>query len=146
MVLAYLGVHRSQDQLAHQLGMYTELGVPASHITRLQTTSLNIAYGEGTLTDITGYLARDTPVIVFVQAGELNQWRGFRFQHAVVVVGLDEQTVYLLDPDLGPTPLSVPRDEFLLAWSEMDYLYAAIAFARPPSGRPGALPASTRPM
>ena len=73
-----------------------------------------------------GWLARSIPVIAFVQAGDLPRWREERFQHAVVIVGLTEDTVWLLDPEGGPQPEAVPVEAFLLSWSGMDYLHAVV--------------------
>ena len=35
--------------------------------------------------------------------------------------------VWLLDPDVDAAPIAVPVDEFMLAWSGMDYLYAVVS-------------------
>jgi hypothetical protein len=32
----------------------------------------------------------------------------------------------MLDPDAGGEPLASPIGDFMLAWSELDYLYAVI--------------------
>jgi hypothetical protein len=69
---------------------------------------------------------------VFLDAGELPHWHEYDLvqrvvvQHAVVGVGLDSQTVYLMDPalDTGPTPM--PIGDFLLAWDEMENYYATL--------------------
>ena len=46
--------------------------------------------------------------------------------HAVVVVGLDEQRVYANDPDFEQARQVIDLDEFLLAWLERDYEYVVI--------------------
>lgn len=46
--------------------------------------------------------------------------------HAVVLVGLTSDTVYLNDPAFDAAPQTAPLDHFLLAWSELDYEYAVI--------------------
>lgn len=65
-------------------------------------------------------------MIVFVQVKELPIWRGQDFKHAVVVVGLDDEIIYLMDPalDSGPTP--TPIGDFQLAWDEMDNFYVTL--------------------
>lgn len=125
MALAYLGVSRSQEELARKLGLWPRLSVPASNITRLRSASLAILYADGTLEDVANWLTQGAPVIAFVQAGELPHWRDQLFQHAVIIAGLDEQTVYLFDPAAETARLSTPVGDFLLAWEEMDCLYAA---------------------
>jgi len=126
MVLAHLGVSCAQDDLARKIGVRLPLGAPASNVTRLRSAELDVTYTDGSLQDVAGCLAAGVPVIAFVQAGELAHWRGHRFQHAVVVAGLDERMVYMLDPAVKNLPLPAPKDEFLLAWEEMDCVYAAI--------------------
>jgi hypothetical protein len=125
MALAYLGVSRSQEELARKLGLRPRLGVPASNITRLRSASLDILYTDGTLEDVANWLTQGAPVIAFVQAGELPHWRGHLFQHAVIIAGLDEQTVCLFDPAAETAPISTPVGNFLLAWEEMDCLCTA---------------------
>jgi predicted double-glycine peptidase len=46
--------------------------------------------------------------------------------HAVVVVGLDEDNVTVLDPAFPDAPQSIPHDEFHLAWLNGDYSCAII--------------------
>ena len=75
--------------------------------------------------------AQDNPPIVFVQAGELPHWQDCISQHAIVVVGLDEQAVQILDPAADPSPISVSIGDFLLAWSELDYIYAVLVRPKP---------------
>lgn len=130
MALAYLSVSRSQEELARKLKVRPRLGVPASNIIRLRSANLDIAYVDGTLKDVADWLTQRTPVIAFVQAGELPHWRGHLFQHAVVIAGLEEQMVYLLDPAAETAPISTPVGDFLLAWEEMDCLYAVITRRR----------------
>lgn len=127
MVLAYYGYLLAQEQLARVLGVQPYLGAPAKNIRRLATDSRNVVVETGDLSTVQNWLSDRVPVIAFIQAGELSHWRGEQFQHAVVVVGLDEETIWLLDPDAGQDPMQVNLDEFLLAWGEMDYLYTVIS-------------------
>ncbi len=126
MVLEYAGLLVKQRQLARDLGVRAPLGAPASNITRLQSDTVDVIFTKGALEDIYSHLARNWPLIVFVQAGELPHWRGQRSQHAIVVVGIDEETVYILDPAASPCVIAISRGDFLLAWSELDYIYALL--------------------
>jgi ABC-type bacteriocin/lantibiotic exporter with double-glycine peptidase domain len=130
MVLDYLGFPRSQETLAHQLGLRPPLGVPAPNIKNLNSSDLAVIYESGTLDIVQKWLGEKKPVIVFVQAGELPYWFGHRFQHAVLVVGLDEQQVYLLDPAVEDEATAVSRGDFMLAWDEMDNALAIITRRR----------------
>lgn len=64
--------------------------------------------------------------MVFVQAGELPHRRDEQFQHAVVVVEATQRHILILDPDDNPEPIAVEIGDFMLAWGELDYLYATI--------------------
>jgi hypothetical protein len=126
MVLAFQGLFRSQSTLARQLRIKSSFGISARAIERLASREVAITYREGTLEQLQAWLTSGVPVIVFVQVEELAYWRRESFQHAVVVVQLEESTIWLLDPDWDSTPIAVPLDEFILAWDRMDYLYAAV--------------------
>ena len=69
------------------------------------------------------------PVIAFVQMRELPHWQGHWSQHAVVVLGLDQIAVHVLDPAASAQVIAVPVNDFVLAWEEMDWAYAVIAKA-----------------
>ncbi len=129
MVLGYLGFHSTQNHLARELDVRTPLGAPASNVTRLHSDVLDVTFTSGDLDDVRAHLAHNWPPIVFVQASELPHWHGHISQHAIVVVGVDEQSVHILDPAASALPLAIPIGDFLLAWSELDYIYALIVRA-----------------
>jgi len=130
MALTYLGISCSQDDIAHQLGIRPHVGAPCSRLLRLRSTVLDVIYAAGDLPDLGVWLDQEMPVLVFVQADQLPHWRGLHFQHTVLVVGLDAQCVYLLDPAADAAPLRVSRGDFMLAWDEMDCVYAVIVTKR----------------
>jgi ABC-type bacteriocin/lantibiotic exporter with double-glycine peptidase domain len=125
-LLAHLGIFRSQADLAQMMGTQRGVGTPASNITRLASEQLDVIYTSGSLDDIATWLNRDAPTIVFVQAGELSHWYGEQSHHALVVVGIEARTVHVLDPAAESGIITVPQDDFLLAWDERDYVYAVI--------------------
>jgi hypothetical protein len=126
MVLDYIGLPVKQRQLARDLGVHPPLGAPASNITRLRSGTIKVIFERGTWEDLHEHLTRGWPPIVFVQAGELPHWRGIKSQYAVVVVGIDEGTVSVLDPATAPGFMAVSKGDFLLAWRELDYIYALL--------------------
>jgi hypothetical protein len=126
MALAFQGVSRSQDQLAKQLHTRPLLGTPARNVQRLASHSIDVTHAESTFEQLQEWLASGIPIIAFIEAGELPYWRGKFFKHAVVIIGLEAQLIWLLDPDVDSTPIAVHADEFMLAWGGMDYLYAAV--------------------
>lgn len=126
MVLAYQGISHSQDELARESNLKPGLGTPTRNIQRLSSPEIKVVYEEGTLEQVQTWLGMGIPVIAFVQAGELSHWRDESFQHAVVIIGLEKDMVWLLDPDTNGNPIAIPTNELMLAWSGMDYLYAVL--------------------
>jgi len=120
MVLHYWGI------LTEQMGVIPDIGVPASRITRLASREITPIYDIGEWELLIAWLDRRVPVIAMVQAGEFAHWQGAEFAHAVVLVGYDEEQVWLMDPAALPEPMSVSIDEFMLAWGELDYRYAVL--------------------
>ncbi|MFZ1755680.1 MAG: C39 family peptidase [Caldilineaceae bacterium] len=126
MVLAYYGIGRSQRQLATLLSVRPNLGTPASTIQRIQSRTISVEYGSATLTKLTEATQNGLPVIAFIQAAELPRWRDQYFQHAVVIVGVEAGTVYLLDPASESSPDAVSEGDFMLAWDEVENLCAIV--------------------
>ncbi|MBE7557302.1 MAG: C39 family peptidase [Anaerolineales bacterium] len=126
MVLAYLGISRTQDALAKTLGLNPPFGTRHSNIKKLASAKIKVTYEAGDLATIRHWIEQGTPVIVFVQAGDLPHWSGQHFQHAVVVVGVEGQRVYLMDPALDEGSTPVEEEAFMLAWSWFDYYYATL--------------------
>ncbi len=129
MVLAYQGLNVTQEHLARLLSVKPGLGTPTFQIKRLTELSIKVIYEEGDLDTLQKWVRQNYPVIVFVQAGELSHWSGEFFQHAIVVIEVEPDVIWSLDPDMSAEPVSVTVDEFLLAWMEMDYLYAVLDVA-----------------
>ena len=60
-----------------------------------------------------------------VDTTQLSYWEEAT-NHAVVVVGIDRDTVALSDPGISHAPQLVALDEFELAWIENDYVCAVL--------------------
>lgn len=132
MVLDYLGIRRSQDELARHMHSIPHVGTVGRNILNLQSSELHVVYTQGTLEHLRAWLAQEVPVIALVQTAELPYWDKVEARHAVVVVGLDEENVYLLDPARDPDVITVSRGDFALAWEEwMDGRCAVIDCAGP---------------
>ena len=119
MVLAYWGTEQTQAELAAQLGTDPVGGTPCSRVLRLRFPLLSVLYLQAGLEDIRRWLAEGIPVIVLVQTSELPHW-SFRSAHAVVVIGLEETTVWINDPAFERVPIPVPAGDFALACDAMD--------------------------
>jgi ABC-type bacteriocin/lantibiotic exporter with double-glycine peptidase domain len=99
-------------KLEFELGLIVELGQGSDN--------LDLFYS---------YLNQALPIITYVNTAELKSYWIIATFHAVVVVGLDEEFVYISDPYFSDAPKEVPRDEFVLAWLEQDYWYSVIRLA-----------------
>ena len=125
MVLAYLQQPAVQEDIARQIGA-RPTGVPAFNIRRLAAWGLDVQYGQGSLSELTAALVRGNAPIIFLRTSELSYWQEDT-PHAVVLVGLDTDSAFLLDPAYeDEMPVSVTLGDFLLAWSHFDMVYALI--------------------
>jgi ABC-type bacteriocin/lantibiotic exporter with double-glycine peptidase domain len=133
MVLEYLAVPVQYPRLRRMLGT-TEAGTPFHHVDRLREQGFFVERGQGDTETLWSHLTTGLPVIVAVRTDDLPYWLNRTdipdeekaTDHAVVVVGLDEQRVYANDPDFEQAPQVIDLDEFLLAWVERDYEYVVI--------------------
>lgn len=79
----------------------------------------------GTIADFEQYIELGLPIIVAVSADIPNDWPYYR-DHAVVVIGFDDEAVYVNDPAQSETGLHVDNIDFLHAWNLRDFQYAVI--------------------
>ena len=126
MVTAYLQQPLLQDDIARWLDTDDLAGTPSSRVTRLTRRDFNVTYADfGAVVDLERWLNRQIPPILFVLTGELSYW-SIDTAHAVVLAGLSGDQAHLFDPAVEEAPITVSRDELLLAWSHFEYTYAAI--------------------
>ncbi len=125
MVLAYWRRDVTYSALLRLLRIQP-YGAPAGNIRLLSGLGVKVTYSTTNLRGLQSLLNQGSPVIVFLRTGELPYWT-YQTDHAVVVVGYDEDHLYVNDPDRSDAPLAVPADDFELAWLERDYAYALIA-------------------
>ncbi len=124
MVLDYLGMSVDYAQLLATLRI-SSIGSPRRNITRLARFGLNVIYGESDLQSVAQQLTDGHPVITFVDTAELPYW-SYPSNHAVVIVGLDENTIILNDPAFTDSQQRVPVGDFELAWLNCDNACAVI--------------------
>lgn len=126
MLLAHLGQPLAYDRLLRLLDVQP-YGAPAGNIRRLTQLNLHVTYSQTDMTGLELMLQQGHPVVVFVRTGDLPHW-SYSTDHAFVVVGYDEEHIYVNDPDRdeADVPISIPRADFELAWLERDYYYAMI--------------------
>jgi ABC-type bacteriocin/lantibiotic exporter with double-glycine peptidase domain len=127
MVLAYFGQERSEDELARLL-QTRSFGTSADRIRLISQLGYAVTFEPGTESDLRRHLAHNLPCIIFLKTEALPYWK-VEDSHAVVLVGMTPEIVYLNDPAFDQNPQPVPLQNFLLAWSEFDYEYAVIGQA-----------------
>jgi ABC-type bacteriocin/lantibiotic exporter with double-glycine peptidase domain len=128
MVAAYWRQPLTQADIAHWLGT-RGVGTPASHIERLAQRGFEVFYRTGSLAELEVWLGQDTPCILFLRTRELPYWE-VDTPHAVVLVGLEADQAYLLDPAVDTAPIEVSSGDLLLAWSYFEYTYAVVTPSR----------------
>jgi ABC-type bacteriocin/lantibiotic exporter with double-glycine peptidase domain len=122
MVLGYLEFSVSYDHLLELLQV-NWFGAMSSNVRALEELGLTVIFEQGDLAELYNHLSHGRPCIAFVRTGELPYWNE-NLAHAVVVSGLDDDSVYLNDPVVAAAPIPVSRGDFELAWLEWDELYA----------------------
>jgi ABC-type bacteriocin/lantibiotic exporter with double-glycine peptidase domain len=125
MVLGYMGVTIPYQRLLRTLETIPDMGTPSFKVVNLQRLGLTVIYRQGTFDELLQHLLAGHPCIVFVRTGQL-PYRNDNTDHAIVVVGMDEQNIYVNDPESAEAPIRVSRGDFDLAWLEHDEKYAVI--------------------
>ena len=116
MVLAHQGRYFSEDALAALLKT-KDFGTPISNAVRLKQWGLSIEVGPCTENRLRAELLEGRPIIARVWTAMLDYW-GVETSHVVVVVGFDDEGVYLNDPATEIWPIHVSWNGFLAAWFE----------------------------
>jgi ABC-type bacteriocin/lantibiotic exporter with double-glycine peptidase domain len=124
MVLHYWG-HTTTEKALAQLFGGTAIGTPSSRVQRLTQWGYRVAYRTSTLPELEAWLEQGIPPIVFVRTEFLDYWTE-NTPHAVVLVGVDEDRVYLHDPAFAAASQTCSLDGFLAAWVEQDEVVAVI--------------------
>jgi ABC-type bacteriocin/lantibiotic exporter with double-glycine peptidase domain len=128
MAFAHIGRSYPYADLLKRLGIRS-YGAPASNILRLADSTYGVIYSQTDMNGLHAYLDRGLPVIVFVRTQELPYW-SFGVDHALLVVGYDDASVFVNDPDLSEPNKRISTGDFELAWLERDYFYAVISTVR----------------
>jgi hypothetical protein len=122
--LAYWDYQVSEARLGTILGA-TAIGTFAPNIRRLDQLGFSVTYLSGILSEVYSYLNEGIPVLAFLRTGNLPYWQE-DLAHALVIVGMDENAIFVNDPAFKVAPQRIPVDYFMLAWSDFDYYYAVI--------------------
>lgn len=124
MILTHLGYSTDESTLARLLDS-KPFGTTARNVQRVSSLGFSVSFGSSSLANIRAALENGTPVIAFVMTGHLKYWN-LDAAHALVVVGIDAEKVYLNDPWFDTAPQVASIDDFLAAWAEFNHLIAII--------------------
>lgn len=124
MALDYIGYSVAYRHLLKRLDV-KPFGTPGRNLKNLTTLGVQVTYREGSLAEIKSYLQNNIPCIVLVRTADLAYW-SYSTDHAVVVVGFDNTSIYVNDPAFETHPHIIPETEFELAWMLFDYRYGII--------------------
>ena len=126
MVLRYLEVPYMYDNLIRLLDIQAH-GTAFSKVRNLAAPfGLHVAVKEGDFTALRSCLALALPPLVAINTDNLSYWES-AVDHAVVVIGMDDTMIALLDPAFDAAPHVISLVEFGVAWVEQDYKYAVIS-------------------
>lgn len=99
-------------------------GAPFSNLHYLESWGLSVTIRQGDLATLRHYLTQGIPPIVFVATNELSYWHEAT-NHAVVIIGMDDEFVWVNDPGFD-APITIPILEFDLAWLAMNEYFAIL--------------------
>jgi len=119
IVLDYYGIDKSEQELAKLTGLAPGLGVDDKGIANA-TESLGLKVqieNESTFNDIEKWLQKGVPVIVdwFTRGRSDYEDSEVADGHYSVVVGLDDEYIYLQDPEIG-NKRKIEREDFMKVW------------------------------
>jgi ABC-type bacteriocin/lantibiotic exporter with double-glycine peptidase domain len=129
MVAAYWQQPLLQTDVANWLCTQDDIGTPAGRMRRLAQRGFDVVYRTGSVLELEAWLAKKTPCILFVRTGELPYWE-VDTPHALVLIGIEGDSAYVLDPTTEAAPTIVRLGDLILAWSYSDYTYAVLTVSR----------------
>ena len=119
MVLAYRGKIHSESEIARACGTVILRGTrPEEAVEGVQKLGYRALWFENAdLERLVNLIEHRWPIIVFLRASDLPH--GKYGLHCVVVVGIDDERVLMLDPRLG-AHFEFPVAEFLTVWQALN--------------------------
>lgn len=126
IVLSYYGVDKEEKELAELCGTKNDLGTDDKGIRRA-AESLGFTVdiqNESSFEDIEKWLDKDVPVIVnwFTRGRTDYTDSDVSDGHYSVVCGLDEDYIYLQDPEIGGVR-KLDREDFMTVWFDFSGKY-----------------------
>lgn len=124
MVLSHLGRPVPYERLIDLLDTRW-FGTPAGNIQRLEQLGIAVTIADLSLSDIGHHLKAGLPVIAFVNTADLPYWSE-NTDHTIVIVGMDDETVYVNDPHFVQAPQRIPHTVLDLALLRFDHRCAVL--------------------
>ena len=119
MVLDYYGLNKSEKELAERCNVDSDLGADAKAIKNVaQELGFHVHIkNNSSFDDIAKWLKKDVPVIVdwFTRGRTDYTDADVSDGHYSVVCGLDEENIYLQDPEIGGIR-KLNRKDFMTVW------------------------------
>jgi predicted double-glycine peptidase len=124
-ILAYYGEEWSEDTLAREVKSDPEEGTNYREIVRFaRSKGLTADAREGmTIDDLARAIKEHRPVIVAIQAWGDHQEKyadDWEDGHYAIVVGVDDDNVYLMDPSTLGNYTFIPIPQFLARWHDAE--------------------------
>lgn len=119
MVLDYYGIKKTEDELAPLMGWDRDLGVSDQGIKKAaESFGFKVEIkNESNFEEIEKWLDKKVPVIVdwFTRGRQDYTESDVCDGHYSVVSGLDDEHIYLQDPEIGHER-KIEKDDFMLVW------------------------------
>ena len=119
MVFDYYGIDKSEEEIAKLAGTTDDLGTDDQGIKKAaEELGLKVEIkNNSTFEDIQGWLDKKVPVIVnwFTRGRADYEDSEVADGHYSVVVGLDEEFIYIQDPEIGKLR-KIEREDFMKVW------------------------------
>lgn len=126
MVFNYYGYDKSEKDIAEMCGTTDDLGTDADGIQKAaQSIGLKaMIYDNSSLGDIQKWLDKKVPVIVnwFTRGRADYEDSEVADGHYSVVVGLDDEFIYIQDPEVGKLR-KIGRNDFMKVWFDFKGKY-----------------------
>jgi len=126
MVAHYHGIILSEEEIAHLLET-DETGTRFREIHRVSTFEFDVEIMTGTISELKEWLTLGFPCIARIKTTHLPRYPLPPWvPHAVVVVGITEDKVFIHDPAQNTGPDVVPIKSFQSAWAAGQYQYVVM--------------------
>lgn len=119
MVFNYYGIEKSEQEVTELCGTHPDLGTDDQQIKKAaESVDLKVEIkNESSLDDIKAWLDKKVPVIVnwFTRGRADYEDSEVADGHYSVVVGLDNEFIYLQDPEIGKLR-KIEKEDFMKVW------------------------------